>query len=436
MIAALAAITLMSANILTVDPPVMRGVEVVENFDTPSGLYIADGNAPSAVAQHQRALKVNFLSVGNGSSGPIPINNGNSWVSVKSPPGMLMGQTSDPQADDYIRLHTDGSSNKYLYRKLSDSWVWFTVPPSQESGYSFSTNIAFWFHYPNENPPVDVLQQFLGTIARVNALDAAIDSRKTFGWPNTDGTWSEIQANAPRRPVNFGAYTYRGGLFVGQMTGGGKDRSGVGRTQFYLSTEVPTENSSGQDFMASCLTAYCSAHAQETATGPVTQPPTNPEPPTLPVRAHVATAESSELSSLSITQKENAVTWRNRWSIGETAVAGEALGTATAWMSEAEMDGDSTNESFKKLYCWKLTKIQSSGNAWDTPCPSLGALLAHNESTYNGNNVWYYFGSKEWLAQKAQINQALNDCRARFITYHDATGTGGANSFPSSNFPP
>ncbi|HZH97546.1 MAG TPA: hypothetical protein VEX38_01130 [Fimbriimonadaceae bacterium] len=62
--------------------------------------------------------------------------------------------------------------------------------------------------------------------------DASVDSRKMFGQPNVDGQWPG-DPNAEKQNVNFGAWTWRGGLFIGNMPWQTGDQSGTARIQLY-----------------------------------------------------------------------------------------------------------------------------------------------------------------------------------------------------------
>lgn len=74
-----------------------------------------------------------------------------------------------------------------------------------------------------------VSYQFLKNMCQ----DAAIDSRKSFLRVKSDST-VQVDPNAGYDNLNFGGYTYNGGLFVGFMDlGATGDYSGVARVQLY-----------------------------------------------------------------------------------------------------------------------------------------------------------------------------------------------------------
>lgn len=77
--------------------------------------------------------------------------------------------------------------------------------------------------------------------------DASIDTRRSYLEPNKCAM-SEPDANDPMSYLNFGDWTYNGGLFAGQVLS--PDRSGIGRSQFQFQ-EITSTSFPG--LRASCL---------------------------------------------------------------------------------------------------------------------------------------------------------------------------------------
>lgn len=65
--------------------------------------------------------------------------------------------------------------------------------------------------------------------------DGAVDSRRGYGQPNREGQFP-ADPNAELRNINFGDWTFKGGMFVGNMPSSSGDRSGTSRVQLLRST--------------------------------------------------------------------------------------------------------------------------------------------------------------------------------------------------------
>lgn len=82
----------------------------------------------------------------------------------------------------------------------------------------------------------DLIKQIEGyNVMRLNADAVSIDSRRTYGQPNLDGELPG-DPNADLRNPSFYGWTYKGGLFAGNVPSGTGDLSGTARIQAYITT--------------------------------------------------------------------------------------------------------------------------------------------------------------------------------------------------------
>jgi hypothetical protein len=189
-------------------------------------------------------------------------------------------------------------------------------------------------------------------------LDASIDSRKAFGQPN-DQTWP-VSPNQELRNLNFGAWTFRGGLFAGHMPLATGDFSGTGRIQLWVENPVA-------DTFYSTLTLV---HL-----GP---PPGNAIPgvpfPGAAVDLH-AFAPSGSSSTTEMT-----ATWANRWS------------------PSSSLDSVQFSSSAIDFANWQVT--QSSSSSYNTPSAAREKLIVGvDEANFPvGEAAWRYFASREYEA--------------------------------------
>ncbi len=114
---------------------------------------------------------------------------------------------------------------------------------SEENGTSWvDTGRIFLFEYKQDY----FYEKFPYQIRKDLAGAQSIDSRQTYGQPDLPDRFPAVDPNAPARNITFKDWTYRGGLFVGQMNPDSNDLSGAARIQIYPSvgpnsnTEIAT----------------------------------------------------------------------------------------------------------------------------------------------------------------------------------------------------
>lgn len=223
------------------------------------------------------------------------------------------------------------------------------------------------------------------TLQKLSALDASIDTRKTYGQPNKDG---ELPAdpNAPRREVNFGGWKYKGGLFVGNMPEGGKDVSGLARSQLWV--QGGSTYASTYDFAA--LSLFDTGKPLDSGiTG------------ALDLGVYIPSSSDTNIGST-----DADVTWATAWSI----TPGTVNTGGSSWTSSAFSGTTLSSTGTDDYVCLPLSA--DGGNIHPAHCLDWLCLAIQDESTFvsGSSTAWHYFASSEY---ETGSTFPLNDCAPR-----------------------
>jgi hypothetical protein len=199
-------------------------------------------------------------------------------------------------------------------------------------------------------------------LAKLSCDDASVDSRRGFGQPNLAGEFPG-DPNAPARPIKFGAWNYRGGLFLGNMPAATGDQSGTARIQLY----VP---SGGQGTIRLATLSLYDFGSPASAYG---------------VNLGVFLPSSTDPN---LNVGEGAVTWDSKW--------GSILPRDTA-----SSPPDHTQDPLQTLTlsgaggAYRSLPLQATDSLPPTMALSRICLALTDEDPATGP-YWRYFGSKEY----------------------------------------
>lgn len=225
---------------------------------------------------------------------------------------------------------------------------------------------------------------------RDNFGDAAVDSRKGYGQPNREGQFP-ADPNAELRNINFGNWTYKGGMFIGNMPGSTNDRSGTARIQLNADL-VP----GGLVPRITVLTVYQAGK------------PTN-------VSGAMTLGVYGIWSGLGMPiTAESALTWANKLPATPRAAVPngqsyDPLKDPYRKFTLADSDGEGLlSTSLTKV--WDVLDPESTGlyiTKWQTPRLGALALALHDEQNLvdSGFTAWRYFSDKEFLPSLLQAGQ-------------------------------
>ena len=200
-------------------------------------------------------------------------------------------------------------------------------------------------------------------MTKLLCTEAAIDTRKAFGQPNTEGVLPG-NPNAEATAVQFGAWYWRGGLFAGNALWTSGDQSGLARTQLY--NDLPVN------------APFARATLSLMDLGKSSKFPGN-----VTLGLYAPATSDSNLGST-----ESNVNWTTRWS----TIAPRTTPGNPPDYSRDPISSITFADSYSGFaYCnWPLRV--SSGTQ-----PSLTKLcLAMTDETVT--NRWRYFGSREYQA--------------------------------------
>ncbi|MBX7134862.1 MAG: hypothetical protein K1X67_19515 [Fimbriimonadaceae bacterium] len=234
------------------------------------------------------------------------------------------------------------------------------------------------------------------TINRFNCFDAGVDSRKAYGDPNVAGR-IEASSNAIAQSVVFSGWTYRGGLFAGNMPWeSSSDRSGLARTQFWFDPGSTTVT-------ASVLTLFRKGYNNE-------DDPNDRGSPNLGVFLPLSTDANLVTSGSSL---ESTSKWSTRLTV---APAGNPSGSSHRWdqnpisIPSVYLDDEYVNFALQK-YAENGTVISSTQT--HNAKHMVVALSDETGLTSTGTLQWRYFASREYETASTGI---YSDSRPRVWT--------------------
>ncbi|MBX7131504.1 MAG: hypothetical protein K1X67_02385 [Fimbriimonadaceae bacterium] len=241
------------------------------------------------------------------------------------------------------------------------------------------------------------------TVNRFNCFDAGIDSRKAFGDPNVEGR-IEASSNAIAQSVVFSGWTYKGGLFAGNMPWqSSSDRSGLARTQFWFDP-----GSTG--VTASVLTLFRKGYDNQNAA-------VDRGTPSLGVFMPLNNDANLVTSGASL---ESTSKWSTRLNISP---AGNPSGTDHRW--------DQNPISIPTVYIkdeyvnFALQKYEEDGDLIQSTQTHnakhlIVALSSESGLTSTGSLQWRYFASREYETAATGI---YADSRPRVWTWTQGAPT-------------
>ena len=211
--------------------------------------------------------------------------------------------------------------------------------------------------------------------------DASIDSRTVYGKPNKAGGW-EVDPNAPPENLNFGSYTYRGGLFAGFAPANSLDRSGIGRIQLWVPTPTYTP------FFVACTLFHLGA------------PPGPSNPPVNDYFWRTAMNLKAAGGPSSTTYTESTATWGNKW----TTTGSSPVVTLGDW-----------NGSDKGYVNLQMTTVSSTSATYSTISNALKHIVVMDADEGDEEKIdvarWRYFASREF--QALNLSTLYSDVRPR-----------------------
>jgi hypothetical protein len=282
-----------------------------------------------------------------------------------------------------------GDSNLVITSPTATVGEEFWAQAAATGALSSSYHLKFYlhtvttWHFSDHNTTDTSDAPFDYNLIKLSCHDASVDTRKTYGWPNTHGE-VPADANAPYRNANFGSAIYHGGLFVGNMADG-QDKSGTARLQLY------PQGGSTYDSTYDFATLVVWDMGRRGTTSDIT------------VGAYIP-SESPPTST-----DEDTVTWANKWSSIDPQ---EIDGSSTTWtthpVSYQTFSGDVTL-STQDYRCFNIVPTNALNRAASFPANSLkGICLARvSEQSNLTSTVWRYFASKE---TQSGSTFPLNDC--------------------------
>ncbi|MGV3615284.1 MAG: hypothetical protein ACO1SV_08115 [Fimbriimonas sp.] len=214
-------------------------------------------------------------------------------------------------------------------------------------------------------------------LAKLGCGDASVDSRKAYGQPNLAGELPG-DPNAPPRPINFGGWVYKGGLFVGNMPAATRDQSGMARLQLY----VP---SGGSGAVRLATLSLFDLASPSIAPGAI-------------VGAYLPSATDTNLSV-----GAGAVTWDTKWgSVQPRATPSSPPDDARDPLVSMTLTG--TGSEYRNFPLNRNDAVPAS-MALSKIC------LALTDEDPNDGPYWRYFGSSTY--QGSHSTFPLNDCGPR-----------------------
>lgn len=120
------------------------------------------------------------------------------------------------------------------------SAILHSSPSSDDDGDGVYDSVhPFFSYYWAEHKQV-FYRSFSLALVKVEADDASVDTRRSFGQPNLEGALPG-DPNTGLNYVQFGAWNYKGGLFLGNMPyRSTHDQSGAARVQLYFAPSTST----------------------------------------------------------------------------------------------------------------------------------------------------------------------------------------------------
>lgn len=262
-----------------------------------------------------------------------------------------------------------------------------------------------------------------------NAMsDASIDTRKLYGQANRAGQVIADPNTEPRNN-NFGDWVFKGGLFVGNVSSTGKDRSGLARAQFWtgLDTSLP---------MLAVASTFCMG-----------SPSSYTEDLTIGVFAPLD-------NDSNLTKTEANATWATRWSITPRPEVpqNETKSPDKDPIRKRTLTSSSANEYVSttlSLVKDKLLQTPASNNnslgttsfefktVFETPHEALKRLVyaIHYEEAFAGLGYqgWKYFASKETAADATAF--PLRDAAPRLWLVNLTSSAASTESFNINDLP-
>jgi hypothetical protein len=159
------------------------------------------------------------------SYGAVPI------TSSTTEPGLYVNPLQGDEVP--IQLSSSSALSGGSFKIVLKAHRWWHIPTTYF--YSGGSSVTFYdYKWQTDWYRLDV------DIAKLTAtIDAAVDARKMHGQPNADGALpglDKLDGNAPARPINFGPWIYKGGLFAGNMPWTSGDQSSAARTQLVFNS--------------------------------------------------------------------------------------------------------------------------------------------------------------------------------------------------------
>lgn len=216
------------------------------------------------------------------------------------------------------------------------------------------------------------------TITKSLPNDASIDSRLFFGDAN-EAVEYDANPNTVARNVKFGLWTYKGGLFVGNMPWASRDQSGVSRLQLFGGSSPATHRFA--------VLSLFYLEKSENSSG------------SLDIGAFFP---ASNDSNLSVTETDS--NWSNRWNIVPQSSEPNPADYSKYPVSRFSIGSTASTLEYVN---WPLTKdTQTFDMATQKVC-----LAIHDEGNQLNSTVWRYFASREYQNLYSAFPQ--NDSRPR-----------------------
>jgi hypothetical protein len=231
------------------------------------------------------------------------------------------------------------------------------------------------------------------TVEKLFIGDASIDTRRGYSDPNDE---SEIgDPNSTYRYLNFGNYTYNGGLFVGGMPWH-KDRSGVARIQLIIGNETQQNEHSRYSVLSMF---YLGRPEGDRANAFIT------------IGAYLPKANDSNLDV-----SESGMTWENRWDINPRVHDPESGDPPPPDYSQ---DPTSTRDfgsetDTEEYYNWSL--LSDDNEFLQMSLRRVCLAIKDEGNWYNPYfGSWLYFASREYQSIRTdnQNDFPWTDCKPR-----------------------
>lgn len=229
-----------------------------------------------------------------------------------------------------------------------------------------------------QNPAQSTFQEVEYTITKEECSDASVTTRRGYGDPAIYSGDLPPDPNVGLRNFAFGAWTYKGGLFVGHMDRAEtSDRSGAARVQLTTGAE--------HEFLRLATLSILDMGRPPDVEAPITvgaYPYPDEEPN--------ADVEESEMR------------WTNKWDLD--------LGSPRLQFQFSGV------QSVGKFVSWNLTRVFVT--CTETPEGAnqrVSLALPDEEDRLAGmmDSVWRYFASKEYVNTPGATGLPFADCRPR-----------------------